>query len=149
MTCWFLNWQNMFPTSHHDWNVFTIAIQCNSLRYGSKFYIHSSAQYSNVADNKAKVLNGSSANVHIFTRWFCFGVSCDSPFKAGMGSWWMFQGGVSAELLAQKERLKKKMQQQIRKTYKVGSHFLELLLPLLRIWIRDPSAFWPLDLDPG
>jgi hypothetical protein len=53
----------------------------------------------------------------------------------------MFQGGVSAELLAQKERLKKKMQQQIRKTYKVGSHFLELLLPLLRIWIRDPSAF--------
>jgi hypothetical protein len=35
----------------------------------------------------------------------------------------MFQGGVSAELLAQKERLKKKMQQQIRKTYKVGSQF--------------------------
>jgi hypothetical protein len=49
----------------------------------------------------------------------------------------MFQGGVSAELLAQKERLKKKMQQQIRKTYKVGSHCLELLLPVLRIRIRS------------
>jgi hypothetical protein len=53
----------------------------------------------------------------------------------------MFQGGVSAELLAQKERLKKKMQQQIRKTYKVGSHFHELLLPVFRIRIRDPVLF--------
>jgi hypothetical protein len=52
----------------------------------------------------------------------------------------MFQGGVSAELLAQKERLKKKMQQQIRKTYKVGSHFLEFL-PMLRIRNQDPDAF--------
>jgi hypothetical protein len=53
----------------------------------------------------------------------------------------MFQGGVSAELMAQKERLKKKMQQQIRKTYKVCSHFLEFLVPVLRIRIRDPSGF--------
>jgi hypothetical protein len=32
-----------------------------------------------------------------------------------------FFQGMSAELLAQKERLKKKMQQQIRKTYKVSN----------------------------
>ena len=54
--------------------------------------------------------------------------------------------GVSAELLAQKERLKKKMQQQIRRTYKVSSCYIlhvgdSTYPPFIRSWMHDMMLF--------